>query len=87
MNADAYLSPYGIAINPVGGMFGDGTIDGAGVASVGSERGGLTACRGFDNSATTVARWVGHMGPARSACNEGAGGCFRARREGSSRGA
>ena len=46
MNADAYLSPYGIAINPVGGMFGDGTIDGAGVASVGSERGDLAACRG-----------------------------------------
>jgi len=52
MNADAYLSPYGIAINPVGGMFGDGTIDGAGVASVGSERGGLTACR-FDNNTIT----------------------------------
>ena len=71
MNADAYLSPYGIAINPVGGMFGDGTIDGAGVASVGSERGGLTACRGFDNSiATGTPPVCGPLGGAYGSCPE-----------------
>ena len=47
------LTHYGNAINPVGGMCGDGTADGASVLLVGSERGDLTACRGFDNSATT----------------------------------
>ena len=47
------LTYYGIAINPVGGMCGDGTADGASVLLVGSERGDLTACRGFDNNTIT----------------------------------
>jgi len=61
MNADPF--PLGIVINLaahrpsrwslVGDMFGDGPADGADGASVDSERGGLTACRGFDNNTIT----------------------------------
>ena len=65
------LTHYGNAINPVGGMCGDGTADGASVLLVGSERGDLTACRGFDNSATTGTPPVsGPLGGAYGSCPE-----------------
>ena len=83
MNADPF--PLGIAINLaahrrptvrtprwslVGGMFGDGTIDGAGVASVGSERGGLTACRFDNNTITGKPLASGPLGGAYGVCPE-----------------
>ena len=72
VNRTVMLTYYGIAINPVGGMCGDGTADGASVLLVGSERGDLTACRGFGNSTATGTPPVvdGPLGGAYGVCPE-----------------
>ena len=65
------LTHYGNAINPVGGMCGDGTADGAGVLLVDSERTNLAACRGFGNSTATGTPPVsGPLGGAYGSCPE-----------------
>jgi len=71
VNRTAMLTHYGIAINPVGGMCGDGTADGAGVLLVDSERTNLAACRGFGNSTATGTPPVsGPLGGAYGSCPE-----------------
>jgi hypothetical protein len=69
MNDDLF-PPWSLWLKPVGGMCGDGTADGAGVLLVRSERGDLTACRGFGNSATGTPPVSGPLDGAYGSCSE-----------------